>query len=126
LGDVIQRVIGRHEFDGRADVFGVEVNRMSQQIAVLFARRKLLAEFRAGFGAHAEGGARLEGDDAIAGGVAEERGIEFILRRVLAAEGGDRFNRFAVGFADADGGGVEQKGDVRFIGNFLKKHGVEN
>ena len=51
-----------------------------EQIAVFCAGREFLAEFVAGFRAHAKRGAGLKGDDAIAGGIAEQRGIQLVSR----------------------------------------------
>ena len=126
FADVVEGVARRHEAHRPAQVLAVEIDGVAQQVTVLLAGRELFAEFVGGFGAHAEGRARLEGDHAVPRGIAEERRVQVIERRILAAEGLHAFDAVAAPLARDVGAGVQQQRDVGFVQHLLQQHGIED
>ncbi len=126
LGDVLQGVGRGHETHGLAGVFAVEVDGVAEQFAVLIRRSEFLLKLLPGLRPHPKSGSRQEAQDAVAGGVAEEGGVQFVAGGVLAAEGGHAFYLISPGFAHLVNGRVEQQRDIRLRHHLLQDHGVED
>lgn len=116
LRDVLECVAGRREFHRTAGVFGIKVDRVTEQLGIGDGGREGLVELGGGFSADAERGAGEETDDPVARGVDEERCGDLVGRGILGIEGADGADRVGAGLFQVVNGGVEQEREA-FLGD---------